>query len=123
MKLKTFLTVTAVIYIPFGIAMILIPNLLFGFYGFELGQDGIVLGRVVGSAIVGLGLINFISRNQFLPSTALKAILMGNLIYHSIDICIIAPPTYQGTLNGFTWSFVGLHITLAFAFGYFYIKQ
>ena len=123
MNLKSFLTITAIIYIPFGLGMMLIPFELFGFYGFELNAAGAILGRVVGAAIVGMGLINYLSRNEVITSPALRAILIGNMVYHVLDTVIDFFPTYQGVVNSWTWSFVGLHIVLAIGFGYFLFKK
>ena len=123
MKLKSFLIITAIIYIPFGIGMMLIPYQLFGIYGFDLNADGAILGRVVGAAIVGLGLINYLSRNEDLSSVSLRAILIGNLVYHVLDTFIDFFPTYQGVVNAFTWSFVVLHIVLAIGFAYFLFRK
>lgn len=124
MNLKTFLTITAFIYIPFGLGMVLIPYELFGFYGFELNASSAMLGRVVGAAIIGMGLMNYLSRNAGLESSALRAILIGNLVYHAMDTVIDFFPTYQGVVNAWTWSFVGLHIVLALGFAYFlFVKK
>lgn len=123
MKLSTFLTSTAIIYIPFGLGMILVPQQLFGMYGFDLNADGIVLGQIIGAAIIGMGLTNYLSRNDSLASPALRAILTGNLVYHAFDTVLDFLPTYHGTLNALTYSMVGLHIVLAVGFAYFLRKR
>ena len=86
MKLPRFLLITAIIYIPFGIAMALVPAFLYGFYGFDLGTDGLILGRVVGAAIIGMGIINFMARKGLESSGVMKAILSGNLVYHLLEM-------------------------------------
>ncbi len=123
MKLKIFLILTSFVYIPFGIAMVLFPYKLFGLYGFNLNMDGAILGRVVGAAIIGLGLINFLSRNEKYTSRALKAVLFGNIVYHLLDIVIVFIPTYNNILNELSWSFVGLHIILSIGFAYYLIRM
>ena len=103
--------------------MALVPGLLYGFYGFDLGTDGLILGRVVGAAIIGMGIINYLAREGEASSTAIKAILTGNLVYHFIDLFIVTPPTISGEVNAFTWSFVGLHLVLVIGFGYFLLRK
>ncbi|MBR9920646.1 MAG: hypothetical protein GYB31_07380 [Bacteroidetes bacterium] len=123
MKRKTFLLITAIIYVPFGIAMILMPETLYGLYGFELGKAGLVLGQVVGSAITGMGIINFVARKDASNSSAIMGILWGNLIYHVVDIMVVMPPTINGLVGSLTWSFVGLHVVLAIGFAYYLFKK
>ncbi len=123
MKLKSFLLLTAIIYLPFGLMMLLFPLELFGFYGFELNEAGAILGRVVGAAIIGLGLVNYFARNEDLPSQAIRAVLIGNMVYHLIDLVTVGIPTIEGVVNAWTWSFVGLHLVLSLGFGYFLLKK
>lgn len=123
MNIKTFLLLTAIIYLPFGLMMLLFPLELFGFYGFELNEAGAILGRVVGAAIIGMGLINYFSRKEGLASLAVRAVLIGNLVYHLIDLIAVGIPTIEGVVNGWTWSFVGLHLVLSIGFGYFLLKK
>lgn len=123
MNLKTFLLITSIIYIPFGLMMLIFPLELFGFYGFELNDAGALLGRVVGAAIIGMGLINYFGRSGELSSQVLRAILIGNLVYHLIDLVTVGMATFEGLVNGWTWSFVGLHLVLSVVFGYFLMKK
>ena len=123
MKISTFLTVTAVVYIASGIAMILFPYDIFGALGFDINADGAVLGRVVGAAIIGMGMMNFAGRNENAPSSALKGILIGNMFYHALDVVFIFIATYTAVLNEFSWGMVGFHAVLTFGFAYFLMKK
>ncbi len=123
MKLSTFLTVTAIIYIVCGIAMILFPYDVFGLLGFDINADGAVLGRVVGAAIIGMGLMNFVGRNESASSSALKGILIGNMVYHALDVVFIFIATYTAVLNEFSWGMVGFHAVLTFGFAYYVMKK
>ena len=122
MKRSTFLTITALIYIPSGIAMILMPHTIFGLLGFDLGVDGAILGKVTGAAILGMGLMNFYSRNSsFTPS--LKGIIIGNMVYHILDVIFIATAVYGELLNEVSRGMIVFHGVLAFGFAYYILKK
>lgn len=108
---------------PGGGAVILMPETLYGLYGFELGKAGLVLGQVVGSAITGMGIINFVARKEESNSSAMMGILWGNMIYHLVDTIVVMPPTMNAVVGSLTWSFVGLHVVLVIGFAYYIFKK
>lgn len=119
MKLNKFFLISVFVYVPFGIAMILLPVTLFGWYGFDLTGDGAILGQVVGAAIIGLGSINFhLSRKSHEKSNP-NAVILGNLYYHLLDLCIMLPPILNSDLNLMAWSFVIIHLFFVVGFAYF----
>ncbi|MCB0837652.1 MAG: hypothetical protein KDD99_13365 [Bacteroidetes bacterium] len=123
MRVQNFLIISAAIYIPLGLIMVFFPKFLYGLYGFDLGPAGKILGRVVGSAIIGLGFINLISSTDKKETIAMGAILFGNLIYHFIDLFLVTPPTIRGEVNQLTWMFVAIHLILTIGFGHFLLRH
>ena len=85
MQLQRFLALNGLIFIPFGISMFLIPNLLFPMFGILLDNDGTLMARVSGSALLSLGLICYVARHVDGKSGAMQGILWGNLIFHFLD--------------------------------------
>ena len=122
MKLKPFLMLNALLFVPFGMMMLLIPGLLFPMFGIDLDADGILMARVFGSALMNFGIICYLVRNEAAASTGLKAILIGNLIFHALDALSTFVASYAGVMNTLGWMFFGLHFILAMGFGYYLFR-
>lgn len=86
MKRNIFLLIAAIIPGVFGLVMIVAPdkmlsNSLMG----EINLMTRVVTQWVGFGVFSLGLINFLSRNDT-GSTALNALMIGNVVFHSLGL-------------------------------------
>ena len=63
MKLGTFMAIAAVIAFIFGLSFILVPSQLLSMYGETLGITGQWVARYLGSAFIGIGVVNWFTRN------------------------------------------------------------
>lgn len=122
MSLQRFLIINAILFVPFGLLMIAVPGILFPIFGIDLDSDGILMARVFGSALMNFGIICYLARKEPNQSTGLKAILIGNFIFHSIDAISTFMASYDGTMNTLGWMFCGLHFVLALGFLYYLLK-
>lgn len=122
MTLKNFLTLNAIMFVPFGAAMIAIPTILFPLFGVDLDADGALMARVFGSALLNIGLMCYLVRNEASDSVGLKAILIGNFIFHTIDAGSTFFASLNNVMNALGWMFFGLHAVLAIGFLYFLKK-
>lgn len=119
MKLKAFLLINAWIFVPFGIAMLIIPAVLFPWFGINLDDDGLLMARVVGSSLFTLGLISYLMRDESGTSAGLRALLVGSMIFHFIDASTTFVGTVNGTMNTLGWMFSSMHFILALGFLYY----
>ena len=119
MKLKTFLTINAVMFIPFGIGMLLLPSLIFPIISVNLDADGTLMASTVGSMLLSFGLICFVSRDEEQSSVGMKAILIGNLCFHTVDFILTGQGAYAGVMNAVGYMFSTLHFLFALGFFYF----
>ena len=119
MKLQNFLLINAWIFVPFGIAMLLAPSLLFPWFGINLDDDGLLMARIVGSSLFTLGLISYLMRKESQRSLSLHAFLIGSMFYHLIDATTTFVGTLQGTMNALGWMFSSMHFVLALGFLYY----
>ena len=119
MSLKQFLTINGVLFVPFGLCMLTVPALLFPMFAIDLDADGILMARVFGSALLNFGIICYLVRNELGASMPLRAILIGNLIFHALDAISTFLASYYGVMNTLGWLFFGLHFVLALGFLYF----
>jgi len=122
MSLKHFLIINTILFVPFGLVMLAIPGTFFPMVGLDLDPDGILMARVSGSGLLNFGIMCYLVRNEAKGSIGLKAILIGNLIFHAIDAISTFIATYDGTMNTLGWMFCGLHFVLAIGFLY-YLKS
>ena len=119
MNSKTFLWINAILFVPFGIGMILMPGILFPIFGVNLDADGILMARVFGSALMNFGWMCYFIRESSLQSVGVRAILVSNFIFHALDAITTFISTYTGVMNSLGWMFSGLHFVLAIGFLYF----
>ena len=99
--------------------MIIIPGMLFPFFGIDLDADGLLMARVFGSALANIGLMCYLVGDEAKDSVGMKAILFGNLFFHAIDACSTGWATYLGTMNSLGVMFTSLHFFLALGVLYF----
>ncbi|MEP5612200.1 MAG: hypothetical protein ABJP45_08115 [Cyclobacteriaceae bacterium] len=123
MTLKNFLSINAILFVPFGLAMLIAPTYLFPMFGINLDFDGTLMARVFGSALLSLGLICYLVKSESRSNNALKAILVGNLLFHGIDTASTFVASSTGVMNSMGWMFTFLHFVLAVGFLYFLFKR
>jgi len=123
MTLKNFLTLNAALFVPFGLGMLIVPNLLFPMFGVILDFDGTLMARVFGSALMNLGLICYLIRSESRSNKAVTGILIGNLLFHGIDAVSTFVASSSGVMNSMGWMFTTLHFLLAIGFFYFLFKK
>ena len=119
MQLQKFLLINGVLFIPFGISMFIIPNLLFPIFGINLDSDGTLMAKVSGSAVLSLGLICYLVRHELPSSRSMKAILWGNFIFHLLDTISTGLTSFKTDMNSLGWIFTTLHLLLSLGFLYF----
>jgi len=123
MKLSIFLIINSVVAVAFGIAFVLLPATLLSFYGVTLGEVGLVIAQLYGSAILGVGLTTWFARNAG-PSDAREGILLALFIADGAGFVLSLMGQLAGRVNALGWSTVGLYLLLALGFGYFrFFKQ
>lgn len=118
MKLKIFLTIVAVIFVVLGIGFLVMPVQITAMHGITLNAGSALLTRVLGSSLLGFGLIYWWSRNSA-PSAALTGVLWASVVYNAIDALVSLQGMLAGTANALGWSFVVLHTLLTIGFVYF----
>ena len=122
MNLKTFLTINAVMFIPFGLGMLFLPSLIFPMLEVHLDPDGLVMASTVGSMLLSFGVMCWLAREATEPSIALAALLFGNLLFHAIDSVLTFRGAFGGTMNSLGFVFSSMHFVFALGFLHFYVQ-
>jgi hypothetical protein len=123
MKLSTFSIIWAVLYIGFGLGLLIIPIQFMAPYGVTLDSSGILMARSSGAALSAYALAFYLNRNTAATDKGWYNLLLVSFIYNIVDIPILLMATLDGVMNSMGWMPVGLHVFLAVTFGYFTFKK
>src|SRR5688572_9497698 len=106
MKRKLFLLIAAIVPAIFGLVMMLVPDqMLSNSLNMKADLQTRSVTQWVGFAVFSIGLITFLSRNDT-GSIGLKAIMIGNIVFHSLGLCFdiyhytIGVMSLSGLLSG-----------------------
>ncbi len=121
MKLNTFLLIAAILYGIFGLGALLAPAEVFAAQGIKLDANGQLMARTLGAALIGYVVIFWLARSAE-TSPALRAILLGNVIYIALEVIVlVAGALSAGTLVA-TLPGIVVDILLLVGFGYYYLQ-
>lgn len=122
MTLRNFLSINGIMFVPFGLVMLLIPNLFFPMLSVNLDGDGLMMASMVGSMLLSFGLICWFARNAEQTGQGMRAILIGNMTFHFIDSFLTGKSAATGVMNEVGFMFSAMHLALAIGFGLFLWK-
>lgn len=118
MNTRTVLTVAAVLALLFAVGFLLIPATIGPLYGFAGSPAEVLITRFFGSALLALGLINWLAKDA--DYATLRPILLGNMIGDGVGALVALMGTMSGVTNALGWSTVVLYLLLGLAFAYLY---
>ena len=118
MKQGTFMLIAAAVALVFGLAFILLPAQLMTAYGVTLQQGGLWVARYLGSAFLGIAVLNWLGRDVE-EANARRAILLGDFVVSVTGLVVAMLDIRLGAGNALTWLNVVIYLFLAVGFGYF----
>jgi hypothetical protein len=116
MTIRMFFTILAVLSFLFGICFALAPGSVLANYGIEHSPALKLVGRLLGGALLTLGVILWLARD-FLDETAIRAVLAGTFIGSSVNLIVALKGTLLGTTNALGWSTVLIYLFAAVGSG------
>ena len=119
MKLSTLFTINAIVAFLFGLAFVLIPELVLSLYGVTLSVNGIYISRLLGAAFLGFGVISWLVKNSS-GSVELRAIVFALFLSEILGFFISLFYQLRGISNALGWTTVAIYLLLGAGFGYFY---
>jgi len=120
MKLRTFLTIVAVIALLYALGLILMPAFMATTYGLGTSASEILLGRFFGVEMLVVGLITWLAKD--LTGASVRPIITGSLIGDIVGAFIALMATLNGVMNSVGWSAVAIYLLIALGFAYFQFK-
>ena len=103
MSLKTFLIVSAVLALGFGIVFLLLPLQMAALYGLEPGPEGAFIARHMAIDIAGYGLLAWLLRNDAKTET-MRRVLLGFFIIDAVGFVLAITNQLSGGMNALGWS-------------------
>ncbi len=117
MKLRTFLTIVAVVALLYGLGLLLLPSFMATTYGFGTSPSEILLARFFGVAMLTLGLINWLAKD--LTGASIKPIILGSLIGDAVGAIVALMGTLSGVMSAVGWSAFVIYLLFVIGFAYF----
>ena len=121
MKIKTVMSIKAIVVIFFGFGFLFLTKTFMSLYGMNIDSGGITTGRLLGQMYTLIAFLLWLCRNTTESSTK-KAYAISVTIGDAIGtvVCILA--VLSGAMNALGWSAVAIYLVLTLGFGYFLIK-
>ena len=119
MTYKNFMTLASVLAFIFAEGFILMPAQLVSFYNVTLNEGGVLIGQLLGAALLGFGVLNWSARS-FGEGEATKAILTANLAVDAVGFIFSLMGQLGGVpgVNALGWSTVVIYLILTAGFAY-----
>lgn len=123
MNRSTFMLIAAIIALLFGVGFLLIPAQMISMYGITLSVGGLFMCRYFGAALIGMGLLTWLSRKAKGDNEALRAIILGGFIFSLAGTVVALADVFTGEGTSVVWSSVVIYLVLAAGFGYYQFKK
>jgi len=108
MTAKTFLTISSIFAIFYGLVFLLLPGPSIAFYGTEPESHLILLMRFFGSTLLAFGVLEWFGRN-FRDWEAVRAVLIAVVILNAVGLLVTLGGVAEGLFNSTVWSSVILY--------------
>jgi hypothetical protein len=117
MTVKTFFTIIAVLAVVHGVGFALIPEQVAASYGMASSAATLLMARLFGAALVGLGLIFWLARDGS-PET-MRSVFIATIVGNTVGLIVVVMGTVAGTLNAMGWVAALIYLFGAVGSGYF----
>lgn len=120
--MRAFMIFAALDYGLFGLGLLTIPALFLAPYGVELNTSGLMMCRLLGSALIGLAIVLWWARGEALKGVA-GSLVLSNFVYNLIDVAVLSVAMHRGELGVLGWGPIGLHVVLTAGFGWLTLRR
>ncbi len=119
-ELKHIFIFNSVVGFLFGLGFMIIPATIMASLGMSIEADGPISMRFFGTLIFGSAILLICIRNEPNSTARQGVLLMGIFNYIVMDLFHFI---FFDLSNLMLWSVIILHTTMAFVYGYFFIKN
>jgi hypothetical protein len=121
MTIKTFFTIIAVLALVHGVGFVLVPEQVAASYGMATSASTVLMARLFGAALLGLGLIFWSARDGSLESV--RGVFIAIIIGNTVGLIVVVMGTTSGTLNSMGWVAALIYLFGAAGSGYFMMTR
>jgi hypothetical protein len=121
MTIKTFFTIIAVLALVHGIGFVLVPEQVAASYGMATSAPTVLMARLFGAALLGLGLIFWSARDG--SSESLRAVFIATVVGNTVGLIVVVMGTTAGTLNSMGWLAALIYLFGAAGSAYFVMAR
>jgi hypothetical protein len=121
MKIKTMMTIKAIVVFFFGLGFIFVTKSLMSIYGMSTDIGGIVAGKLLGQMYLVISLLLWLCRNStdnITKSAFARGITIGDAVGTAVSLWAVL----SGGMNWLGWSAVVIYLFFTIGFGYFVIR-
>lgn len=122
MRLKTLMTINAIISAVFGIAFVLMPGQTSALYGVEANAAMRYVGQLFGASLITFAVLTWTARDSS-DSDARRAIVLALFIGNAVGFVVALIAQLGSVVNTLGWSTVVLYLLLDLGFGYFQFSK
>ena len=122
MKLKTLLSIHAIVELVFGFGALVAPELVVGLLVKNpLSVEAVYVTRVYGVLSLTLGIILWGARDE-VGSPLVKAIVLAQIMHNVVAMSVTVGYLAAGLLSPLSWGNVVVWLALTVAYGYFLFR-
>jgi uncharacterized membrane protein YfcA len=118
LNLNTFLMISAIVALLFGLGFVLVPGFMFSIYGIASAPASLLGFRLFGSALIAIGVLTWLLKDST-DWSAIKGLLLSVAVGNAIGFLLVLFATINGTLSAMGWSAVLIYLLLLVGEGYF----
>jgi hypothetical protein len=100
---KTFLTISAIVAVLFGLAFVLAPTAAGSVYGVPPNRHTALALQFFGSVLIGIAAVNWFAKD-FVDWEAVRGVLIANAIGDALGGGVNLLGTVHGLLNSMAWT-------------------
>jgi hypothetical protein len=108
MTAKTFLTISSIFAILYGLGFLLLPGPSIAIYGTEPEPHLILLMRYFGSTLLAFGVLEWFGKD-FREWVAVRAVLIAVIILNAVGLLVTLGGMVEGLFNSTAWSSIILY--------------
>ncbi|MBK8501184.1 MAG: hypothetical protein IPL46_02685 [Saprospiraceae bacterium] len=123
MKRSNLPIIWTFLYAVFGMGLLIVPVEFMAQYGVTLDENGVLIARVLGSALSAFAILFYLNRKIAVSEKSQYNLVFASMIYNIVDTPIVLLATLHGTMNSMGWMPVGIHVLLAVTMAYYIYKK
>ena len=122
MRIRTFLSLNAVVGLAFGIILLFVPGYLLDLNGIHADAAAIMIARLFGAEFIGFNIVTWRERNDE-GAPGQRLVVIGHAVSESLGFIITLISRLSGLGNDLFWGIVGAYLLFALGYVYFYTRM